>query len=521
MISTSEEILKDLGKAIQNIRINRKMTQSDLAAKINTEAIYIERLEDGKEDFRVSLLFGLCDTLKVTPDAITTMVTCRQSATRAADPTSIFGNCEIAMYSNSHQYTFDEFVEKVWVPLRLRDGTHRPTTISMYSYVLKVLIPQFKGIPLEDVNSVMISQYLRWLRNDYRTVKGKAYSDKSIKNHYDTLSLIFKFAEQQGIILQNPMKRVSAPRVRKKTIDALTKEEAYRFFIALQDGPFDLQCTLQLLITTGLRRGECIGLQWQDIDFDQGTLSVRRSVIYNGEVGIIVSEPKTPKSVRVVPLMPKTIEMLRRLYTLQTMQYRDTDLKGSYLFCKKGKPFEPRDPNSVTKRMARFMREHNLPPHSPHDLRHSCASLLLAEGANVKSVQEILGHTDSRTTLDFYVRADIDQMRAATDKYATAFGLTEYSPPDEPLPARYYEGNEKNERGTKLSKEIWALVATDPYITQAELAELLDVSRAIIQRLMKTMSDRGVIKHIGSRNGGHWKIYQKLSPAQDTTSNNP
>jgi len=521
MIRTSGKNLIDLGKAIQRFRNNRKMTQTDLASKINTDVLFIERLEDGKEDFPVSLLFDLCDALGVTPDAITTMVTCRQREGQAEDPPTTFLNCEIALYSNKHQYTFDEFVEKVWVPLRLRDGTHRPTTISMYSYVLKVMVPQFKGIRLEDVNSVMIAQYLRWLRNDYRTVRGKAYSEKSIKNHYDTLALIFKFAEQQGIVQQNPMRRVSAPRVQKRTIDALTKEEAYRFFVALQDEPFDFQCALQLLVTAGLRRGECIGLQWQDIDFDFGTLFVRRSVIYNGEVGIIVSAPKTPKSVRVVPLMPKTIEMLRRLHTLRAIQYRDTDLKEAYLFCKKESTFEPRDPNSVTKRMARFMRAHDLPPYSPHDLRHSCASLLLAEGADVKSVQEILGHADSRTTLDFYVRADINQMRAATDKYAAAFGLTEYSLPDEPVPARYYEGNEKNERGTKLSKEIWALVATDPYITQAELAELLDVSRAIIQRLMKTMSDRGVIKHIGSRNGGHWKIYQKLSPVQDTTSINP
>ena len=508
MKSTTKDFLKNLGETIKNIRVTRNMTSMDLAIKLNTEASFIERMEDGNEDFCISLFLDMCDVLNITPNAITQMVTCSQSVSSSDYTRSIFDNCGISMYSKSHQYTFDEFVEKVWVPLRLRDGSHRPTTVSMYSYVLKVLVPQFKGIPLGDVNSVMIAHYLRWLRNDYRTVKGKSYSEKSIKNHYDTLSLIFKFAEQQEIISQNPMKRVTAPRVQKKQVDALTQEEAYRFFIALQDGPFDLQCTLQLLITTGLRRGECVGLQWQDIDFDRGTLSVKRSVIYNGEVGIIVSAPKTPKSVRIIPLMPKTIEMLMRFHTLQAMQYRDVDLKESYLFCKKGKPFEPRDPNSVTRRMARFMRDHNLPPHSPHDLRHSCASLLLAEGADVKSVQEILGHTDSRTTLDFYVRSDINQMRVATDKYAAAFGLTDHAQPETPFPTRFYVGNEKNERGMKLSKEIWSLVATDPFITQEELAELLNVSRAIVQRLMKTMADRGLIKHIGPRNGGHWKTFK-------------
>ena len=103
--------------------------------------------------------------------------------------------------------------------------------------------------------------------------------------------------------------------------------------------------------------------------------------------------------------------------------------------------------------------------------------------------------------------ADINQMREATDKYAAAFGLLESSPSDNPAPDRYYEGEEKNERGMRISKEIRALIATDPYITQAELTELLNVSRAVVQRLMKTMTDRGIIKHVGSRNGGYWRIY--------------
>jgi site-specific recombinase XerD len=69
------------------------------------------------------------------------------------------------------------------------------------------------------------------------------------------------------------------------------------------------------------------------------------------------------------------------------------------------------------------MKVNGLPDMSPHDLRHSCATLLLSSGADVKSVQEILGHTNASTTLNFYVKADINQMQAATNKLAAAFGL--------------------------------------------------------------------------------------------------
>ena len=84
---------------------------------------------------------------------------------------------------------------------------------------------------------------------------------------------------------------------------------------------------------------------------------------------------------------------------------------------------KPRDPNSITRRVKRFMKANNLPDLSPHDLRHSCATLLLSNGADIKSVQDILGHTDASTTLNFYVRSDLQNMKNATEKFGQAFGL--------------------------------------------------------------------------------------------------
>ena len=121
--------------------------------------------------------------------------------------------------------------------------------------------------------------------------------------------------------------------------------------------------------------------------------------------------------------MNSTLKLLQEYQKQMQRQCPNCDLNDAYLFPKDGEVFAPRDPNSVTRRVKRFMKSNGFPDLSPHDLRHSCATLLLAEGADIKSVQEILGHADASTTLDFYVKADLQQMRTATEKYAKAFGL--------------------------------------------------------------------------------------------------
>ena len=98
-------------------------------------------------------------------------------------------------------------------------------------------------------------------------------------------------------------------------------------------------------------------------------------------------------------------------------------LDDAFVFHSKEDLFQPCNPNSITRKVKRFVERSHLPDLSPHDLRHSCATLLLMNGADIKSVQQILGHADASTTLNFYVRADFQQMRQATDKYAAAIGL--------------------------------------------------------------------------------------------------
>lgn len=318
---------------------------------------------------------------------------------------------------------FVDFIENCWLPLEVRSGNRKLTTVEFYRHTSKHIIKYFRGAVLQEISPMDIQRYLIYMRTTYKSKQGKALSDKSLRHQYIALSGIFSYAEKQEMIAKNPMTKVDPPKKGKKPIDALTQEQTRQFLSGLDDCPLDFRCMLLLLLTTGIRRGECMGLKWGDIDQEASTVTIQRGVTYTPESGIVVSTPKTADSVRTIPLMDKTLQTLQA-YQEQTQQaHPDTILKEAFLFPKDGDVFAARDPNSVTRRVKRFMKNNGLPDLSPHDLRHSCASLLLAEGADIKSVQEILGHADASTTLDFYVKTDLRQMQAATKKLAMAFNL--------------------------------------------------------------------------------------------------
>lgn len=328
-----------------------------------------------------------------------------------------------AIPAEKRQDDFVSFINDTWLPLQVRGSSDKPTTVAFYQHMSKTITSYFKGTILQQITPTDIQKYLVYLRTEYRSKLGKPLSPKSVRHQYATLNLIFGYAEQLEMLVKNPMSRVEAPKKQKHPVDALTQEQAATFFKLINTCPLDFQCILHLLITTGIRRGECMGLKWSDIDEQANTITIERNVTYTPQSGVIVSTPKTTNSIRTIPVMSSTLALLRQ-YKQQTQQdHPRSILTSAYLFPNENDLFSPRDPNATTRQVKRFMKNNGLPDLSPHDLRHSCATLLLAQGADIKSVQEILGHADASTTLNFYVKADLQQMRSATEKYAAAFNL--------------------------------------------------------------------------------------------------
>ena len=165
------------------------------------------------------------------------------------------------------------------------------------------------------------------------------------------------------------------------------------------------------------------GFAVERFQFEENTFHIERNVTYTKMSGIVVAAPKTPCSVRTVPLMEGVKIQLLQLQHEATIRHPNTVLLTAFVFEGKESPFLARDPNAATRKVREFMKSIGLPGISPHDLRHTCATLLLENGADIKSVQEILGHADASTTLNFYVKADLGQMKIAMQKYADAFDL--------------------------------------------------------------------------------------------------
>ncbi len=316
------------------------------------------------------------------------------------------------------QTEFSHYANDIWFPSYVQNGEHKPSTIDFYRNTSKSIIHYFSGKVIQSITPLDIQDFLSFLRKDYKSAQGKPMGDVMVRHIYCILVIMFRYAMERELICKNPMDKVNCPKLPRKKVTALTETQAKVFFSSLSGCPLDFRCMLYLLITTGLRRGEVLGLQWQDIHFNANLIEINRTVVRTKEKGVIVNTPKSDCSFRSIPLMSHVAEELKRYKAESQSGICD----GRFLFPADSNN-SPKDPGALTHRVKRYMKSVGLPDMSPHDLRHSCATLLLANGADIKSVQNILGHSDASTTLNFYVHSDLSQMKNATERMARAFEL--------------------------------------------------------------------------------------------------
>ena len=146
---------------------------------------------------------------------------------------------------------------------------------------------------------------------------------------------------------------------------------------------------------------------------------MERNVTYTAGIGLQIGTPKTESGYRVIPMTSYMLSVLEAYRAKVQEQYPKEVLDMAFLFPGRGGLYMPKYPDSVTSRVNRFMKRNGLRPLSPHDLRHSCATFLIARGADIKSVQYIMGHSTASTTLDFYAREDITALRNAVSVFDT------------------------------------------------------------------------------------------------------
>jgi integrase len=239
------------------------------------------------------------------------------------------------------------------------------------------------------------------LQSLYADLAASGLSNRSIHHTHRCLHRAFVQAVRWNLLSRNPCDGVTPPRPERVQMKVWTPDEASAFLSATPEYPAH---TLYVLaITTGMRQGELLGLRWQDVDLDAGTLAVRRALQRQRGNGLVFVEPKTARSRRTIVLSQRAITALRLHHDRQEWarkkagsEWQDSDL----VFCDHfGAPL---DPSYQTANFKAALRDAGLPPIRFHDLRHTAATLLLSRGVHVKLVSEMLGHTTITLTLDTY-----------------------------------------------------------------------------------------------------------------------
>ena len=271
--------------------------------------------------------------------------------------------------------------------------------------------PTLGDLKMPDITSANISALLLSMQS-----KGKAHAT-GVKV-YTILHSLFKMAYITDVVIINPMDKVERPKPRKgeikdKDVEAYSAEDVQRIFRALENESLKWRTLMRLLIDTGIRRGECCGLQWKDIDYDAGTITIRGNLCCTPQKGIYLDTPKSGK-VRTIDVDPEIMELLRELRLEQAGH-----AISKYVFTQQNSP-EPMHPQSPARYMQKFSQRYGIPGLHPHKLRHTFASIAITNGANVASVSEKLGHSDKAVTLRMYTHADQESMRRASQIFRDA-----------------------------------------------------------------------------------------------------
>ena len=268
-----------------------------------------------------------------------------------------------------------------------------------------VIIPYFerKGLRLREVEARHIQQFY--------SEKLKTVSANSVIHYHAIIYQALKYALKTDMVTQNVAMKVDRPRKNSFQPNFLTAEEMQQMFEIIKGTK--MQLPVMVAAFYGLRRGEVLGLKWDAIDFNRGTLTIKRTVTQvkiDGKYQIIEQDSaKTKSSMRTLPLVGSFKEYFEEAKKAQ--EFNKKVCGDSYNYDYDGYVFvneigERMKPDYLTTAFPEYLKRHGMKKIRFHDLRHSCASLLLANGVPLKQIQEWLGHSDFSTTANIYAHLD-------------------------------------------------------------------------------------------------------------------
>lgn len=305
------------------------------------------------------------------------------------------------------QLLFTSFLEN-W--LRMMQTTVKVTTYSGYAKTIKAkIIPYFNehhpGLRLTDVTAKHIQDYYTY------EMLENGLSANTVKHRHANIHKALQYAYTIDLIPSNPADKVELPKIEKYVGNYYNAAQLDQMFKVFKGDPAEFGVITASFY--GLRRSEILGLKWDAIDFDQKTITIRHTVTeawMNGKTTLVMADStKTKSSYRTLPLVAPFEQMLLRM---KADQERNRVLCGD-CYCKKYLGYiyvnelgELIKPGYLTAHVPDVLEKNNMPKLRFHDLRHSCASLLFAQGVSLKEIQAWLGHSTIGTTANIYTHLD-------------------------------------------------------------------------------------------------------------------
>ena len=305
-------------------------------------------------------------------------------------------------YAAENRLTFERYAEYVMQLKETKGKKHR--TLDRYTEILQRINPAIGYMKIEDIRPGHLNDFYAQLAKPGQNKKtGGRLSNKTILEHHRLISTILAQAEKEMLIPYNPASRAEPPQPQKKEVTYFQPDEIIAIRDALESEPIKWRTATHLLLITGCRRGEIMGLKWAKVDFENNRIHIDNNLQYTAARGLYEETPKTAASVRNIKLPAETMQLLwqyRSWQARQRLASGDRWTYTDYVFTQEnGKPMHP---DSLTDWLGKFSKRHDLPHINPHAFRHTMASILYFNGMDSVTISKRLGHAKVSTTADIY-----------------------------------------------------------------------------------------------------------------------
>jgi len=325
-------------------------------------------------------------------------------------------------FTKEGKYTVGQWMDEwfeAYAKVKVRPSSHQ----TYKGYIENHIKPNIGDIPIEKLTSLQLQKFYRRLLTEGRVPRiesenqPKGLSAKTVRNINQVISSAMDMAVKHKLILSNPTDGCEIPKVEHKEMHTIHAEQLGAFLReAKESGVYELY---YLDLATGLRRGELLGLKWEDVDLTHGVIHVRRQVYrIDGEVKEVPL--KTKNAYRNISISKDAVEMLQEMEKHRISEYVFPSPSGG-----------PISPDSVLNMLHRVLKRAGLPAVRFHDLRHTFATLALQNGVDIKTVSGMLGHFSAGFTLDTYAHVTTAAQKEAANTMGNVLDVKENWVPNE------------------------------------------------------------------------------------------